>query len=260
MISATPATETAIIDVNGLQTRFGSQVVHRDISFRINPGEIVSIIGESGSGKSVLLKEIIGLLEPTAGSISLFGINTRHCPEETLATIRNRYGVLFQNGALFSALNVGENVAIPLKEQSDVPDELIMPLVNLRLSLTGLSPEIHHKMPSEISGGMRKRVALARALALEPELLFLDEPTSGLDPINARGFDRLVRTLCDALGLTIFMVTHDLDTIAGIADRLLVIGQGVILADGTLEEVKKSDDPWIKTYFSTRNFSGPLRG
>jgi len=131
----------------------------------------------------------------------------------------------------------------------------MIPLVNLRLSLTGLSPEIRHKMPSELSGGMRKRVALARALALEPELLFLDEPTSGLDPINARSFDQLVRTLCDNLGLTIFMVTHDLDTITGITDRLLVIGKGVMLADGTLAEVKKHADPWIKSYFSSRNFS-----
>ena len=255
MATATSINETPIIDVGGLQTRFGSQIVHRDMNFTVNPGSIVSLIGESGSGKSVLLKEIIGLLEPTAGSISLFGTDIRHCSEEKLAAIRNRYGVLFQNGALFSALTVGENIAIPLKEQSNVPDDLIIPLVNLRLSLTGLSPEIRHKMPSELSGGMRKRVALARALALEPELLFLDEPTSGLDPINARGFDQLIRTLCDALGLTIFMVTHDLDTIAGITDRILVIGKGVILKDGTLEEVKKSDDPWIKAYFSTRNFS-----
>ncbi|NIA19741.1 MAG: ATP-binding cassette domain-containing protein [Xanthomonadaceae bacterium] len=254
-MAATSIENTPIIKVSELQTRFGSQVVHRNVSFSINSGSIVSLIGESGSGKSVLLKEIIGLLEPSAGSISLFGTDTRHCPEETLTAIRNRYGVLFQNGALFSALTVGENIAIPLKEQSDIPDDLIIPLVNLRLSLTGLSPEIRHKMPSALSGGMRKRVALARALALEPELLFLDEPTSGLDPINARGFDQLVRTLCDNLGLTIFMVTHDLDTIEGITDRLLVIGKGVILADGTLEEVKKSDDPWIKSYFSTRNFS-----
>jgi phospholipid/cholesterol/gamma-HCH transport system ATP-binding protein len=246
--------ETPVIEVSGLQTRFGSQIVHRNISFSVNSGSIVSVIGESGTGKSVLLKEIIGLLEPAAGSISLFGTNTRHCPEERLAAIRNRYGVLFQNGALFSALTVGENVAIPLKEQSNVPDNLMIPLINLRLSMTGLSPEIRHKMPSELSGGMRKRVALARALALEPELLFLDEPTSGLDPINARGFDQLVRTLCDNLGLTIFMVTHDLDTISSITDRLLVIGKGVILADGTLAEVKKHDDPWIRAYFSTRNF------
>ncbi|MEA2109011.1 MAG: ATP-binding cassette domain-containing protein [Pseudomonadota bacterium] len=255
MMAATPVNKTPIIAVSGLQTRFGRQVVHRDISFGVNPGSIVSVIGESGSGKSVLLKEIIGLLEPSAGSISLFGTDIRHCSEEKLAAIRNRYGVLFQNGALFSALTVGENIAIPLKEQSNVPDDLMMPLVNLRLSLTGLSPEIRHKMPSELSGGMRKRVALARALALEPEILFLDEPTSGLDPINARGFDQLVRTLCDTLGLTIFMVTHDLDTITGITDRLLVIGKGVILADGNLAEVKKHDDPWIKSYFSSRNFS-----
>lgn len=244
-----------VIEVRGLQTRFGSQIVHRDISFSVNPGSIVSVIGESGSGKSVLLKEIIGLLEPAAGSISLFGIDTRHCQEERLAGIRNRYGVLFQNGALFSALTVGENIAIPLKEQSNIPDNLLIPLINLRLSMTGLSPKIRDKMPSELSGGMRKRVALARALALEPELLFLDEPTSGLDPVNARGFDQLVRTLCDNLGLTIFMVTHDLDTISTISDHLLVIGKGVILAEGTLDEVKKHDDPWIKAYFSTRNFS-----
>ncbi len=254
-MTATATPEKPIIEVSNLQTRFGRQVVHRKVSFHVAPGSIVAIIGESGTGKTVLLKEMIGLLKPAAGSISLFGTNTWECPEETLAAIRNRCGVLFQNGALFSALSVGENVAIPLKEQSDVPDELIVPLVNLRLSLAGLSPEICPKMPSDLSGGMRKRVALARALALEPELLFLDEPTSGLDPINARSFDQLVRTLCDALGLTVVMVTHDLDTITGIADRLLVLGKGMVLAEGSLEEVKKSDDPWIKAYFSTRNFS-----
>ncbi|MBN2331756.1 MAG: ATP-binding cassette domain-containing protein [Deltaproteobacteria bacterium] len=241
-----------IVSVKDLHTSFGSQVVHQQLTFTITPGAIVALIGESGTGKSVLLKEMLGLLRPAAGSIALFGADIWHCDQETLAAIRNRYGVLFQNGALFSALTVGDNVAVPLLEQSGLSRELIMPMVDLRLSMAGLSSTVSHQMPSDLSGGMRKRVALARALALEPELLFLDEPTSGLDPINARAFDQLVRTLSDNLGLTIIMVTHDLDTLRSIADRIIVLGRGTILADGTLTDIKKHDDPWIKAYFASR--------
>jgi phospholipid/cholesterol/gamma-HCH transport system ATP-binding protein len=213
----------------------------------------VALIGGSGSGKSTLLREILGLLRPASGSIYLFGQDIWNCDEQAHISLRKRYGVLFQSGALFSALTVGENVAVPLVEQTDLDESTISELVQLRLGLTGLSPETAKKMPSQISGGMRKRVALARALSLEPELLFLDEPTSGLDPINARAFDHLVKTLSHSLGLTIFMVTHDLDSIRLIADRILVLSKGRLIADGTEEEVLRSDDPWIEEYFSSRS-------
>jgi phospholipid/cholesterol/gamma-HCH transport system ATP-binding protein len=160
--------------------------------------------------------------------------------------------VLFQNGALFSALTVGENIAVPLRENTDLPRKTIDQLVELRLGLSGLPVSVAAKLPAELSGGMRKRAALARALALEPELLFLDEPTSGLDPINARAFDSLVRTLCDGIGLTIVMVTHDLDTLSGIVDRVVALADGKVLAEGTVAEVSRVDHPWIKSYFSAR--------
>ena len=244
--------QSPVIIVKDVQTRFGTAYVHQCVSFSIGPGTIVALIGESGSGKSVLLKEMIGLLRPTAGNIYLFGKNVWQCHEDTLKKLRSRIGVLFQNGALFSALSVEENVAVPLREQTDLSDSLVRAIVHLCLAFTGLPPETCLKMPSELSGGMRKRVALARALALEPEVLFLDEPTSGLDPINARAFDRLVRTLCDSLDLTIFLATHDLDTIAGIADRIIVLSRGTIIADGALEDIARVDDPWLQAYFSSR--------
>lgn len=243
----------AVVEVRGVVTKFGNQVVHNGLDFTIERGEIAAIIGGSGSGKSTVLKEIIGLLQPTAGSVRLLGTDVLQASAEQLTALRHRFGVLFQNGALFSALSVGENVAIPLREQTTLPDELIRLLVELRLALTGLDEGTSSKMPSELSGGMRKRVGLARALALEPEVLFLDEPTSGLDPINARAFDHLVRTLCDSLGLTIVMVTHDLDTILTIVDRLIVIDEGKVLASGPVEEVRALDHPWVREYFSQRS-------
>ena len=241
-----------IIAVENIVTRFGAQEVHKGISFGIEPGSVVALIGGSGSGKSTLLREMIGLLPPTAGTVRLFGIDIWNTDLDTMSELRHRFGVLFQNGALYSALTCGENIAVPLVEQAHLPEDTIRHLVQLRLGLTGLTPDVALKMPSELSGGMRKRVALARALALEPELLFLDEPTSGLDPINARAFDSLIRTLCDSLGLTIFMVTHDLDSIESIADRLIVLDQGKVLADGPVPEVARVDHPWIQEYFSSR--------
>lgn len=241
-----------VIDIHDIVTQFGSNFVHKGISFAVNPGEILCLIGGSGTGKSTLLKEIIGLEKPTSGKIHLFGIELLSASEKEAESARRRIGVLFQNGALFSALTVGENIAAPLVEQSNLGERLIRELVQLRLSLVGLPPETALKYPSELSGGMRKRVALARALALEPEILFLDEPTSGLDPINARAFDELIHTLSRSLGLTVFMVTHDVDTLLGIADRIIVLERGKILADGAPSEIVSVQHPWIQEYFSSR--------
>ena len=243
--------EPAVI-VDNVVTRFGKTYVHRGVSFKVPTGQIVAIIGGSGSGKSTMLREIIGLLRPTEGRVSLLGCDVWTASPSELMALRRRFGVLFQNGALFSALTVAENVAVPLHEQLSLPEEDVEAIVHLRLGLSGLPEGTGVKMPSELSGGMRKRVALARALALEPEILFLDEPTSGLDPINARAFDRLVRTLCDSLGLTIVMVTHDLDSLLSITDRIIVLDEGKLLADGPVSEVSKLDHPWVSSYFASR--------
>jgi phospholipid/cholesterol/gamma-HCH transport system ATP-binding protein len=219
---------------------------------------VVALIGSSGTGKSVLVKEIIGLLRPAAGTIRLLGTDVWGASQEQLNALRRRFGMLFQDGALFSSLNVAQNVATPLIEHANVPLHLLGPLVRLRIALAGLPVEAATKMPSELSGGMRKRAAVARALALEPEVLFLDEPTSGLDPITARAFDRLLRFLCDDLGLTILLVTHDLDMLLGIVDRAIVLAGGKIIADGTVTEVMRVDDPWLQSYFRVRTMlEGP---
>lgn len=251
---------TPIIEIRDVVTRFGITTVHDGVTFSIMPGQIVAIIGGSGCGKSVLLKEAIGLLRPTAGEILIGGQSVWRSSEVELEALRRRYGVLFQNGALFSALTVGENIAVPLKEDTRLPEDVIKDIVELRLGLSGLPVSVAAKMPAELSGGMRKRAALARALALEPELLFLDEPTSGLDPINARAFDQLVRTLCDGIGLTIVMVTHDLDTLGSIVDTVIALADGKVLAQGTVGEVSKVDHPWIKSYFSARVSGGAPDG
>jgi len=219
---------------------------------RIRRGELVALIGGSGSGKSVLLREILGLQRPTAGSVHLLGTDMWHADDAALAATRRRFGMMFQEGALFSSLDVAANVATPLLEHTDTPPALLSRLVNLRLVLAGLSPEVGSKMPSQLSGGMKKRAALARALALEPEVLFLDEPTSGLDPITARGFDELVAFLNRDLGLTVLMATHDLDTLLSIAGRIVVLGRGKVLADGSAAQVMAVQDPWIQSYFAAR--------
>ena len=241
-----------VLEVKDIVTRFGADVVHDGVGFAVRRGEVVALIGGSGTGKSVLLKEMIGLLRPTAGSVRLLGTDVWHSSEEEVNGLRRRFGMLFQDGALFSSLSVAENIAVPLREHTDLADALIAPLVGFKLSLVGLSPETGRKTPAELSGGMRKRVALARALALEPEILFLDEPTSGLDPIGARAFDSLVRALSDSLGLTVFMVTHDLDTLLSIIDRTIALSNGKVIADGPVAAVMKSDHPWIQEYFSAR--------
>jgi len=241
-----------VLEVQDIVTRFGADVVHDGVGFSVQRGEVVALIGGSGTGKSVLLKEMIGLLRPTAGRVQLLGIDVWQSDEEQVDALRRRFGMLFQDGALFSSLTVAENIAVPFREHTDLPEALIAPLVGFKLSLVGLTPETGRKAPSELSGGMRKRVALARALALEPEILFLDEPTSGLDPIGARAFDRLVRALSDSLGLTVFMVTHDLDTLLSIIDRTIALSQGKVIADGPVAAVMRSDHPWIQEYFSAR--------
>jgi len=247
-----------VIDVESLVTRFGVATIHDGVSFTVRRGEVVALIGASGTGKSILVKEIIGLLRPAGGTIRLFNTNVWDTDNEELNVLRRRFGMLFQDGALFSSLTVAENIAVPFREHTDVPAHLIASLVGFKLSLVGLEPDTGAKTPAELSGGMRKRVALARALALEPELLFLDEPTSGLDPIGARAFDSMVRVLSEALGLTLFIVTHDLDTLFSIVDRVIVLSGGKVIADDRVDAVTRLDDPWIKDYFSAR--AQPARG
>jgi phospholipid/cholesterol/gamma-HCH transport system ATP-binding protein len=251
-VAADRAVADAVIDVQGVVTRFGTQTVHDGLDLQVRRGELVALIGGSGSGKSVLLREILGLQRPDSGTVRLLGTDMWNAPEAELAATRKRFGMMFQEGALFSSLDVAGNVATPLREHTDTPEALLPRLVNLRLTLAGLSADVGTKMPAQLSGGMKKRAALARALALEPEVLFLDEPTSGLDPITARAFDQLLAFLNRDIGLTVLMVTHDLDTLLSIAQRIVVLGGGKVLADGTAAEVMAVRDPWIESYFSSR--------
>jgi phospholipid/cholesterol/gamma-HCH transport system ATP-binding protein len=250
--SAAPVPREVVIDVRGVTTRFGTQTVHDRLDLQVRRGELVALIGGSGTGKSVLLREIIGLHRPDSGSVSLLGTDVWSARRAELAAVRRRFGMMFQEGALFSSLDVATNVATPIREHLDLPEALVDTLVRLRLSLAGLPPDAGSKLPSQLSGGMRKRAAIARALALEPEVLFLDEPTSGLDPITARAFDRLLEFLNQDLGITVLVVTHDLDTILGIARRVVVLGRGAVIADGSVEAITRVDDPWIQSYFSSR--------
>ena len=242
----------SVLEVQDLVTRFGAERIHDGVSFSVRRGEMVALIGGSGTGKSVLLKEVIGLLRPAAGSIRLLGAELWRSSPDEMNALRRRFGMLFQDGALFSSLTVAENIAVPFRENTDLPAELVSALVGFKLSLVGLAPETGAKMPAQLSGGMRKRAALARALALEPGILFLDKPTSGLDPVGARAFDRLVRVLCDSLGLTVFIVTHDLDTLLSVIDRAIVLAHGKVIADGPVEAVRRTDDAWIRDYFAAR--------
>lgn len=240
----------AILEVSDVKTDLGGRRLHDGVSFKVNPGQVVALIGASGSGKTVLLRECVGLLRPTSGQIRLFDQDICRLSQSNLNRVRRRFGMLFQEGALFSSLNVAANVAVPLLEQSRLPKALRDQVVALKIALAGLSPDAAGKMPSELSGGMKKRAALARALALEPEMLFLDEPTSGLDPISAREFDRLLRTLCDSLGITVLMTTHDLDTLWDMVDRVVVLYDGKVIADGPVDEVAQVEHEWIRAYFS----------
>jgi len=242
----------AVLEIEDLHTQFRSQVIHNGVNLTISGGEIVAIIGGSGCGKSVLLKESLGLLRPSRGTIRLLGVDVWNAPQTEVIGALQRVGVLFQNGALFSSLTVAENIAAPLVERTPLKPHQREWIVHTKLGLAGLPSSALNKYPSELSGGMKKRVALARALVLEPTILFLDEPTSGLDPISARAFDALVRTLCDTLGITIVLVTHDIDTLYNIVDRIVVLAGGGVRAQGSVDEVASHDDPWIREYFDSR--------
>ena len=241
--------DDAVIEVRGLRNQFGSQVVHDDLNLTVRRGEIIGVVGGSGTGKSVLMRSIIGLLQPAAGSVEVFGRQMIGATDEVRQDMERRCGVLFQNGALFSSLTVAENVEVPLIEHHDLPQALIDRLSALKIGLVGLPETAGEKYPSELSGGMVKRAALARALALDPDLLFLDEPTAGLDPIGAAAFDQLILTLRNSLGLTVFLITHDLDTLYTICDRVAVLSQRRVLVADKLEVVENFDDPWIQEYF-----------
>ena len=249
-------THAPVIEVDGIVTRFGANAVHDGVSFSVARGTLAALIGGSGTGKSVLLREIIGLHRPTEGTVRVLGTDMWRASPAEVAAVRRRFGMTFQDGALFSSLTVAQNVAVPLREHTAIAPETIEALVALRLLQSGLPVDAGAKMPSELSGGMRKRAAVARAIALEPEILFLDEPTSGLDPITARGFDRLVRSLVDDLGLTVLLATHDLDTLLTVVDRVLVLAHGHVLADAGVPEVLAMDDEWIRAYFEVRTTAG----
>ena len=238
-----------VIEVSHVCTRFGDAVVHKDINLTIRQGEIFAIAGGNGSGKTTLLREIIGLQAPAEGTIRLFGQDVPGLEERGAQDVCRRFGVMFQEGALFSSLTLAENVAVPLKEHTDIPQELICDIVALKIAAVGLPMDSAGKYPSELSGGMRRRAALARAIVMDPELLFLDEPTAGLDPVIAAGFDELVLHLKAVLGLTVVMVTHDLDSLWRIADRVAILGNGTILDVGTMKELAGSTDPLIHEYF-----------
>ena len=238
-----------VIRIRDLSTRFGEVWIHKGLNLDVERGEMVSLVGGSGSGKTTLLRMVIGLLLPDGGSIELFGEPLFGGGVARERTLRQRFGVLFQQGALFSAFNVYDNIAFPLRELKRYDDEAIHDLVMLKLSMVELLPRHGKLMPAELSGGMIKRVALARALALEPELLLLDEPTAGLDPDRSESFVRLIRSLHRQLGLTVVLVTHDLDTLAGLAARVAVLAEQRILALGTIDEIMKVDHPFIRNFF-----------
>ncbi|MBC9250832.1 ABC transporter ATP-binding protein [Pseudomonas alcaligenes] len=240
---------SALVEVCGLRNQFGAQVVHDQLDLDIRHGEILGVVGGSGTGKSVLLRSIVGLLRPAAGRVTVFGEDLLSLPAERRSQVERRFGVLFQRGALFSSLSVVENIALPLIEHAGLPRSDAEHLARLKVALAGLPVGAGDKFPDELSGGMVKRAALARALALDPEILFLDEPTAGLDPIGAAAFDQLIRTLRDALGLSVFLITHDLDTLYSICDRVAVLSQKRVLVADRLEVVETTDDAWIQDYF-----------
>ena len=248
---ATTIDDEPIIRVRGLVNRFGEQVVHDGLDLDVRAGEILGVVGGSGTGKSVLMRSILGLRTPDAGEIEVLGVDARsEAPDDRLHIERNT-GVLFQDGALFSSLTVGENVQVPLKEHhADLLDSMRYELALLKVKLAGLPADALDKLPSQLSGGMRKRAGLARALALDPPLLFLDEPTAGLDPIGAAAFDHLTRSLQQALGLTVFLITHDLDTLYAICDRVAVLADHKVIAVAPVAELERLDHPWVQSYFN----------
>ncbi|MCM2356236.1 MAG: ABC transporter ATP-binding protein [Arenimonas sp.] len=245
-----PAGDGPAIRVRGLRNTFGEQVVHDNLDLDVRRGEIIGVVGGSGTGKSVLMRAILGLRDPQGGSIEVLGVDALSDRERAHGIIERNTGVLFQNGALFSSLTVAENVSVPLKEHyPELPADMVHDLAMLKIRMAGLGEDAGAKLPSQLSGGMRKRAGIARALALDPALLFLDEPTAGLDPIGAAAFDELIKTLQRALGLTVFLITHDLDTLYAICDRVAVLADKRVLVNAPLAEVERFDHPWVQEYF-----------
>ncbi len=244
------AERDVIIRVRGLHNQFGEQVVHHDLDLDVYRGEIIGIVGGSGTGKSVLLRSIVGLNKPQAGQIDVFGERLSEMEGKARSRIEQRWGVLFQDGALFSSLTVAQNIQVPLREHLGLPQSLMDEIAALKIALVGLDASAGPKLPSELSGGMRKRAGLARSLALDPEIVFLDEPTAGLDPIGASAFDGLIQELRQTMGLTVFMVTHDLDSLYAICDRVAVLAEQRVLAVGRIEDMLTVDHPWVQDYFT----------
>ncbi len=238
-----------VLSVKDVTVAFGDNVILEDLSMDVRRGEILGFVGASGSGKSVLLRTVLGLNKKRSGTIRLFGLDIDRVNDEERLQIDMRLGVLFQHGALFSALTVLENIQVPMREYLDLPQQLMDELAKLKIELVGLSSDAASKFPSELSGGMIKRAALARALSLDPDIVFLDEPTSGLDPIGAAEFDELVVKLRDTMGLTVYMVTHDLDSLHSACDRIAVLGNRRVMIEGTLSDMLAFDEPWVKSYF-----------
>lgn len=241
---------SVLLSVRDVRVSFGSHKVLKGLDLDVYNGEILGFVGGSGSGKSVLMRSILGLIDKDAGHVELFGEDYDSLTGTDRLAIDRRMGVLFQHGALFSSLTVMENIQVPMREYFDLSQRLMDELARVKLDLVGLGPEAADKYPSELSGGMIKRASLARALALDPRLVFLDEPTSGLDPIGAAAFDDLIASLRDTLGLTVYMVTHDLDSLHAICDRIAVLKDGVVLTTGSLAQMTEVDDPWTKAYFT----------
>ncbi|MET0428650.1 MAG: ABC transporter ATP-binding protein [Microvirga sp.] len=239
----------AVIRVRDLEVGFGDRTIMKGLDLDVYRGEILGFVGASGQGKSVLTRAILGLVPKRAGTIEVLGENLDDLSPDSRREVERHWGVLFQQGALFSALTVKQNVQVPMREYLSLSDRLLDELAMLKIEMVGLNPDAADKLPSELSGGMIKRASLARALALDPDIVFLDEPTSGLDPIGAGEFDELIATLQRTLGLTVFMVTHDLDSLYTVCDRIAALGEGKILAEGPIDTMLASDNPWLKSYF-----------
>ncbi len=252
--------ETPVIRVRDLVVGFGERVILDGLSLDVMPGEILGFVGGSGTGKSVLTRTILGLVPKRAGSIEVLGESLEDMTEERRRRLERRWGVMFQHGALFSSLTVKQNIQVPMREYLDLSDEMMDELALLKIEMVGLRPDAADKSPSELSGGMIKRAALARALALDPDILFLDEPTSGLDPIGAAEFDDLIRTLQRTLGLTVFMVTHDLDSLASACDRIAALADKKVVAVGALSDMTACQHPWVRSYFQGERALARLKG
>jgi phospholipid/cholesterol/gamma-HCH transport system ATP-binding protein len=248
MTMSDPASDDVVIRIRDLVNAFGPQVIHDGVDLDVRRGEVMGVVGGSGTGKSVMLRTVVGLNRPVSGSIDVLGHDVLHMNEEERHELETRWGVLFQDGALFSSLTVAQNIEVPLKEDLELPQRLMAEIAACKIGMVGLPPDAADKFPAQLSGGMRKRAGLARALALDPDILFLDEPTAGLDPIAASAFDQLIKDLQSSLGLTVFLVTHDLDTLFAVCDRVAVLVDKKVRV-GTLEEHLRDEHPWIHSYF-----------